>query len=151
MKHKDLTKLLVDAQITSDMSAMTATTDGSVPTVIKRLIGQRGDQWEITAITPGTQRRYVPASPLTTDRLYRWSADRLFGKQVTPPAAEVVEEGYYVRVMGNAVVAESWLRDRGWHSAYAGHPTRFGSALSARARCALCIEGITTSATSVST
>jgi hypothetical protein len=100
-----------------------ATTDGSIPTEIMRLLGQRGDDWGITAITPGTQRRYVPDGPLAPGQSkYTWSTDRVCGKKVTPPAIESVEDGYYARVVGNAIATEAWLRAQAWHSALAGSP-----------------------------
>lgn len=120
---------LTDAQITSDMAALMATTDGSIPQRLKQLIGQLSDasstdaQWEITAIEAGKQSKYVPSGPLAPGyERYQWSMDRVSGKTVTPPAILQVEEGYYARVMGNAVALESWLRAEGYHAAFAGSP-----------------------------
>jgi hypothetical protein len=126
----DNAKKLTDAQITSDMTALMATTDGSIPANIKLLIGQRGDegspkdvQWEITAITAGSQARWCPDGPLAPGQeRYQWSMDRVSGVAVNPPAIKVVDDGYYLRVIGNAVALESWLKGQGWHSASAGSP-----------------------------
>lgn len=129
MTDAKMQEVIQDAQITSDMLAFMATTDGSVPTQIKRLIGLTGgDQahttaWEITAIEPGTQRRWVPDGPLPkgVDRR-QWSMARVCGEKINPPAIEQITEGYYARVMGCAVSLESWLQSQGYHSADAGSP-----------------------------
>ena len=129
MTDAQMDRLAKDAQITSDMSALMATTEGSIPPQAKRLISLTGgDQasstaWEITAIEPGTQRKWVPDGPLPKGlTLYQWSIARLWGEKIDPPALERISEGYCARVMGNACSLESWLQSQGYHSAFAGSP-----------------------------
>lgn len=129
MTDSKMQEAIQDAQITADMLAMMATTDGSIPPETKRLIGLTGgDQesstaWEITAIEPGVQRRWVPDGPLPKGLpRYQWSMARLCGEKIIPPAIERVAEGYYARVMGNACSLESWLQSQGYHAASAGSP-----------------------------
>jgi hypothetical protein len=112
---------MTQAQIDSDMKALTAPTDAAIPAELRSLVGQTGDGWEISAITSGKQTKWVPDGPLPEGTSkYEWSMDRVSGKKVNPPAIQRVEQGYYARVMGCAVTVESWLREKGFHSAFAG-------------------------------
>lgn len=131
MADKKMDQIVTNAQIASDMSALLAATDGSIPADVKRLVGLRGDaaldnsqQWEITAVTAGAQRRYVPDGPLAPGQgMYQWMMARVCGDKLSPPAIERVEEGYYLRVIGNAICLESWLHEQGYHAAFAGSPS----------------------------
>lgn len=118
-----INKAMQDAQINSDMRALMASTDGVIPADIKALIGQRGEGWEITAITAGEQIRHEPDGPLPNGvEKWQWQMSRVGGKELQPPSKLVVRQGYYVRVIGNAVSLESYLQSKGYHNAFAGSP-----------------------------
>lgn len=124
MTPEEIKALIDHAQIDSDLKALTATTDRHTPQELLDLIGQRSDGWEITAITAGERTQWVPEGPpLSSEAKLKWSIDRVvYGKRVTPPAIQRTEQGYYVHVMGNAVMLQSWLQDHGYHGAFAGSP-----------------------------
>jgi hypothetical protein len=120
---------LRSVQAESDLKALTATTPEGVPDELRALVGRKGCQefpdmaWEITAVEPGTQTRWVPDGELPNGTtLSGWHWNRVYGRPVVPPSKQITESGYYARVMGNAVALEDWLRHHGWHNAFAGSP-----------------------------
>jgi hypothetical protein len=122
MDNHDLQIQATQAQIDSDLKALTATTDPHAPEDLLALIGQKTDDWEITAINAGEQTRWVPNGFVAPDDKLQWTMDRLCGKTINPPAVQQTEHGYYARVMGNAVMVETWLKEHGYHRAFAGSP-----------------------------
>jgi hypothetical protein len=122
MDEREIKSITDQAQIDSDLTALTATTDRHAPEEILALVGQKGDGWEITAITAGESTRWEPDGIIAPDAKLQWSMDRVSGKKVNPPAVRRTEQGYYARIMGNAVIVEAWLMERGYHRASAGSP-----------------------------
>lgn len=122
MTEHEIKSLVDQAQIDSDLTALTAATDRHAPEELLALVGQKGYGWEITAITAGESTRWVPDGHIARDAKLQWSMYMLRGKTVTPPAIKRTEHGVYARVMGNAVIVEGWLRERGYHQAFAGSP-----------------------------
>lgn len=124
MRPEEIKSLADHAQIESDLKALAATTDRHAPQELLALVGQKGDGWEITAITAGKQTQCVPEGPpLSSAAKLKWTIDRACGKRVRPAAVTITEQGWYAYVVGNAVMLESWLHARGYHSAFAGSPT----------------------------
>jgi len=119
---KDLDDLATQTQIDSDFVALTASSDRHAPEELLAIVGQKDNDWEITAITAGENARWEPDGPIAADVKLQWSMDRVSGKKVLPPSIKRVEQGYYASVMGNAVMVETRLRECGYHQASAGNP-----------------------------
>jgi hypothetical protein len=115
----NMKNIATQAQIDSDLKALTAISDRHAPEDLLALVGQKTDEWEITAIEAGEQTRWVPDGFVAPADKLQWSIDRACGKKVTPPAILRTDWGFYARVMGNAVLVESWLHERSYHKASA--------------------------------
>lgn len=119
----DTLKLAASAQIDSDMTALLTSTDASIPAAMRGLIGKREGNWEIVSVTSGVQRRFEPSAHIPDpQKRCEWNMGMVCDKNVDPPAVLKVRHGYYARVLGNALSCERWLREQGYHWAFAGSP-----------------------------